>query len=114
MLLYNDHLVLYISSSNIRIFLVASSSANELVMDEVLRALEGALTTLLKGNIDVRSIIDNVDYVLLTIDELCEDGIIFETQADDIASRVLMKAVCHDNQETLYEAYQKARNQWLR
>eukprot|EP01083_Nonionella_stella_P289485 985073_1 len=113
-LLFNDHLVLYISSSNVRIFLVASSSANELVVDEVLRALESALTTLLKGTIDTRGIIDNMDYVLLAIDELCEDGIIFETEGDDIASRVLMKEITPMTQETLYEAYQNARDRWLR
>ena len=113
-LLYNDHLVLYMSSSNVRIIIVAASSANELVIDEVLRALESSLTTLLKGNIDTRGIIDNMDYVLLAIDELCEDGIIFETDGDDIASRVLMKEIAPMTQETLYEAYQKARDQWLR
>eukprot|EP00483_Globobulimina_turgida_P013639 UN13665 len=113
-LLYNDHLVLYISSSNVRIFIAASSSANELVIDEVLRALESSLTTLLKGTIDTRGIIDNMDYVLLAIDELCEEGIIFETEGDDIASRVLMKEITPMAQETLYEAYTKARDQWLR
>jgi len=115
-LLYDDHLVLYVSSSNVRIIVVASSSANELVIDEVLRALESSLTTLLKGNIDTRGIIDNMDYVLLAIDELCDDGIIFETDGDDIASRVVMKEIGTpvNGQETLYDAYQKARDQWLR
>merc|ERR1711971_217193 len=109
-----NHLVLYVSSSNVRIYLVASSTANELVIDEVLRALESALTTLLKGTIATRGIIDNMDYVLLAIDELCEEGIIFETEGDDIVSRVLMKEIAPMTQETLYDAYQKARDQWLR
>lgn len=117
-LLYNDHLVLYISSSNVKIFIIASSSANELVIDSVLRGIESALNTLLKGSIDARGIIDNMDYVLLAIDELCEDGIIFETSGDDIASRVVMNSSVGGgsavNQETLYEAYQKARDHWLR
>ena len=113
-MLYNDHLVLYISSSNVRIFVIASSSANELVIDQVLRGLENSLNTLLKGTIDTRGIIDNMDYVLLAIDELCEDGIIFETDGDDIASRVMMKDISPITQETLFEAYTKARDQWLR
>ena len=117
-LLYNDHLVLYISSSNVRIFVIASSSANELVIDEVISGLESSLNTLLKGTIDARGIIDNMDYVLLAIDEFCEDGIIFETEGDDIASRVLMKDVTQIKQETLGVAagvaYKRIRDQWLR
>ena len=108
-------MVLYLSCSNAKIFVIASGSANELVIDTVLRGLESALNTLLKGNIDARGIIDNMDYVLLAIDEVCEDGIIFETSGDDIASRVLMNSSgAPVTQETLYEAYQKARDQWLR
>ena len=114
MLLFNDHLVLYESSANVWIFVVAASSANELVIDEVLRAIEGAITTLLKGSIDTRGIVDNMDYVLLAIDELCEEGTIFETEADDIAFRVLMKEIAPMTQETLFDAYQRARDQWLR
>mmetsp|Transcript_46914 Transcript_46914/g.75084 ORF Transcript_46914/g.75084 Transcript_46914/m.75084 type:complete len:183 (+) Transcript_46914:84-632(+) len=113
-LLYGDHLVLYVSSSNVRIFLVAASSANELIMDQVLRALESSVTTLVKSTIDSRTIIDNMDYVLLAIDELCEDGIIFEADGDEIASRVVMKEIAPITQETLSEAWQKARDQWLR
>ena len=111
-------MVLYISSSNVKIFVIASSSANELVIDEVIGGLESALNTLLKGTIDARGIIDNMDYVLLAIDELVEDGIIFETEGDDIASRVLMKDVSQIKQETLGSAagvaYKRIRDQWLR
>eukprot|EP00484_Ammonia_sp_Unknown_P014334 CAMPEP_0197054502 /NCGR_PEP_ID=MMETSP1384-20130603/43008_1 /TAXON_ID=29189 /ORGANISM="Ammonia sp." /LENGTH=179 /DNA_ID=CAMNT_0042487713 /DNA_START=8 /DNA_END=547 /DNA_ORIENTATION=- len=117
-LLYNDHLVLYVSSSNVRIFVVAASSANELVIDEVISALENSLNTLLKGTIDARGVIDNMDYVLLALDEVCEDGIIFETDGDNIASRVLMKDVQQIKQETLSTAagvaYKRIRDQWLR
>eukprot|EP00485_Elphidium_margaritaceum_P007270 CAMPEP_0202703270 /NCGR_PEP_ID=MMETSP1385-20130828/16126_1 /ASSEMBLY_ACC=CAM_ASM_000861 /TAXON_ID=933848 /ORGANISM="Elphidium margaritaceum" /LENGTH=172 /DNA_ID=CAMNT_0049361093 /DNA_START=57 /DNA_END=575 /DNA_ORIENTATION=+ len=113
-LIYNNHLVLYVSSANVRIFVVASSTANELVVDEVLRALESALTTLLKGQIDTRGIIDNMDYVLLAMDEVCEDGIIFETEGDNISKRVLMKDISTMTQETLFDAYHKARDVWLK
>mmetsp|Transcript_56150 Transcript_56150/g.93581 ORF Transcript_56150/g.93581 Transcript_56150/m.93581 type:complete len:179 (+) Transcript_56150:47-583(+) len=117
-LLYNDHLVLYISSSNIRIFVVASASANELVIDEVITALENSLTTLLKGAIDARGIVDNMDYVLLAMDEVCEDGLICECDGDNIASRVLMKDISQIRQETISSAagvaYKRIRDQWLK
>lgn len=112
-LLLGEHLVLFISSQNIRIFLVTSSNANELIMDEVLRGFENALVTLLKTQIDSRNIIDNMDYVLLAMDELCEDGIIFETDGDSIAQRVLMKDASPLGQETLTDAWEKTKQQWL-
>ena len=79
-----------------------------------MRAIESAITTLLKGTIDTRGIVDNMDYVLLAIDELVEQGTIFETEGDDIAFRVLMKEIAPMTQETLFEAYQRARDQWLK
>lgn len=112
--MFGSHLVVYLSSMNVRIFVVASSSVNELVVDQVMRALEDALTSLLKGVIDTRGIIDNMDYVLLAIDELVDEGIIFQIDGEDISSRIMMSDLMSPTQETLYDAYQKARDQWLK
>ena len=113
-MVFGSHLVVYLSSMNVRIFVVASSSVNELVVDQVMRALEDALTSLLKGVIDTRGIIDNMDYVLLAIDELVDEGIIFQIDGEDISSRIMMSDLMSPTQETLYDAYQKARDQWLK
>ena len=83
-------------------------------MDDVLRGFENALTTLLKTQIDSRNIIDNMDYVLLAMDELCEEGIIFETDGDTIAQRVLMKDAAPTSQDqTLTEAWDNVKSKWM-
>ena len=117
-LLYEDHLVLFVSESNIKIFLISRSTSNELLMDSVIQGFLSSLQILLKNNIDVRGIIDNMDYVLLAIDELCDNGIIFETDGDTIASRVLMKDINTSsglkNDQTLMEVWEKTKGQWLK
>ncbi|ETO21215.1 hypothetical protein RFI_15990 [Reticulomyxa filosa] len=47
-MLYNDHLVLFKSFQTVRLLLIASPTANELIMDEVLKGLEDALNALLR------------------------------------------------------------------
>ena len=69
-----DHLILYVSITNIKVFLITKSESNELLMDSVLQGFQNALDNLLKSDIDTRSIIDNLDYVLLAMDELSDDG----------------------------------------
>ena len=46
----------------------------------------------MRGQLEKRVLLDNLDLVLLTVDELVDGGIILETDALLIANRVLMRA----------------------
>ena len=118
-MIHKNHLILFVSMNNVKIFLITNSSANELLMDSVIQGFLSGLQVLLKNNIDTRGIIDNMDYVLLAMDELCDNGIIFETDGDTIASRVLMKQISSNttgvkHDQTLLEVWEKTKGQWLK
>lgn len=46
-----------------------------------------------RGHVDRRTILDNLELVMLTIDELVDAGTILETDCQAIVSRVLMRGV---------------------
>lgn len=60
-------------------------------MDTVLNGLFTALNTLLRGQLESRNILDNLETVMLAVDELIDGGIILEIDPQSIVNRVLMR-----------------------
>lgn len=58
----------------------------------VLDSIFDTISTLLKGQVDKRTMFDNLELILLTIDEALDHGHIMELDPLAIVSRVLMKA----------------------
>ncbi len=46
---------------------------------------------MLRGKVEKQTILENLELILLTLDELVDDGIILEIDPLNIANRVLMK-----------------------
>jgi len=78
------------------VFIVGAKDENELLLLTVLNAFRDALDLLLKNQVDKRSMLENLDYVLLTLDELVDGGIVFETDVDEIFKRVSLKQAQDD------------------
>ena len=73
------------------LFVVGSASENELVLASVVDGLFEALSMLLPDSVEKRTILENLEYLFLLVDELVDGGIILETDPRALASRVLMK-----------------------
>jgi len=56
----------------------------------VLRMLQ-AVSGLLRGVVEKQTILENLELILLTLDELVDSGIILEISPADIQNRVMMK-----------------------
>lgn len=57
----------------------------------VLNGLFTALNTLLRGQMEGRNMLDNLETVMLAVDELVDGGIILEIDPQLIVNRVLMR-----------------------
>merc|ERR1719461_2816793 len=90
-LLYQNHVILYKTRNNTNIFVVANKDENELIVDQVLSAVDNSICHLVRNEVNKQTIIDNLDLVLLTFDEVVDMGIIFETDPDKIVNRVVMR-----------------------
>jgi len=90
-ILFENLIVVYKSNVDVHFFVVGDQDENELMLTSVLNAFFDAVTQLLRGANDKRSILDNLDTVLLALDEIIEDGIILEADHGSVVGRVAMK-----------------------
>lgn len=79
--------------SECKFFVVGSSDENELVLTAVLENIYEAVSSLLRGAVDKRTMLDNLELVLLAIDEVLDHGLVMELDAASIVNRVLMRGV---------------------
>jgi len=74
-----------------RFYVVGSTEENEIILNIVLDGLYMALNSLLRGQMESRNLLDNLETVMLTVDELVDGGIILEIDPQNIVNRVLMR-----------------------
>jgi hypothetical protein len=110
----DKYTAVYRNTVDVITYVIGLAEENELILLNVLNVAVEAISTLLRDRVDKRSVIDNVDYVFLTFDELVDDGIILETDAKSIVGRVALKSTDQDSslgEQTLSEAVQSLREQ---
>ncbi|KAL1738499.1 hypothetical protein HDZ31DRAFT_50896, partial [Schizophyllum fasciatum] len=83
-----DHLAVYRHSLDLIIYFVASPAENELMLSTALNSLVDAFNLLLRGQLEKRAVLENLDLILLCLDEAVDDGIILDTDSTALASRV--------------------------
>ncbi|KAJ2896162.1 Golgi-to-ER vesicle coat component [Coemansia aciculifera] len=87
-ILYDSQTVLFKYVNDAYFYLIGDPEENELLLSAVLNGLVDAISILLKHSIDKRSLLDNLDMVVLALDEAVDDGIALETDPNVIASNV--------------------------
>ncbi|KAL3898223.1 MAG: hypothetical protein SGCHY_002894 [Lobulomycetales sp.] len=86
--MFDGRVVLCKASLDVFLYLVGSPDENELILSAVLQTYYDALSILLRSQVEKRAIMDNLDLVFLALDETVSDGILLESDASIIASRV--------------------------
>ncbi|KAL2200071.1 Longin-like domain-containing protein [Corynascus similis CBS 632.67] len=86
-LLFDNRIVLYKMESDVAIYVVGSLDDNEILLYNVLLALRDSMHLLFKQSVDKRTIIENYDLVSLAVDEICDDGVVLETDPTIIVQR---------------------------
>lgn len=79
--------------ADVRFYVVGSGDENELIVNMVLDGLVDALAVLLGSGLEARTLLENLETVMLAVDELVDGGIILEIDPQAIASRVQMRGV---------------------
>ncbi|TYJ54156.1 hypothetical protein B9479_005167 [Cryptococcus floricola] len=90
------------------------STSNELMLFSTLNAFVDSVNLLLRGSVEKRNVLESLDLVMLAADETVDDGVILETDAAAIASRVSRpRPDTTDiviNEQTLMSAYTSIRD----
>eukprot|EP01041_Mallomonas_annulata_P011396 gene11396-23846_t len=89
--LFDQEIAVYRSGSDCKFFICGPVEENELILVGVLDVIYETVSSLLRGQVDKRTMLDNLELVLLTIDEALDHGHIMELESSSVSSRVLMK-----------------------
>lgn len=108
----DKYTAVYRNFADIFIYVIGLAEENELILLTVLNVATEAISSLLNDRVDKSSVIESIDYVFLTFDEIVDDGIILETDAKAIVTRVALKSNEPDSlgDQTLSDAVQMIRD----
>lgn len=117
---FKDYVVAYKQADDLFMFVVGGTDENELIMAEVLAALDETLHIIMRGQVFEEAVLEKLESLLLVIDELVDqEGVIMESEATELAARVGQQGGSFMDQvplgeQTLGQALQTARDQITR
>ena len=117
--LLDQHVLVYKFAADLLFYVCGAAEENEIILATVLNGFFDAVSLLLRGVLEKRTALENLDLVLLAIDELVDGGVILETDANVIANRVSMRGVEGEQatplaEQTLSQALLTAKEQITR
>ncbi|RXG68203.1 Coatomer subunit zeta-1 [Armadillidium vulgare] len=102
----------YRSNVDLFFYVMGSSHENELILLCVLTCLYDAVSLILRKNVEKKTLLENLDIILLAIDEICDGGVPLETDPQVIAQRVALRMEeTPFNDQTVSQVLQTAREQ---
>lgn len=103
---------IYQTNIDLFMFVVGSNNENELILLSVLKCLSDSLSHVLRKNVEKRFLMENLDIVMLTMDEICDRGIILESDPRAVFQRVALRSEdIPIGEQTVSQVYQSAKEQ---
>ncbi|EFJ23942.1 hypothetical protein SELMODRAFT_442701 [Selaginella moellendorffii] len=115
--LYEGHVVVFKFVADLYFYVTGREDENELILATVLQAFFDAVSILLRGNVDKKTVLENLDLILLCLDEIVDGGTVLETDANSIASKVAMRGAESDvpfSEQTFSQALATAKEHLTR
>jgi hypothetical protein len=84
--------IVYRSSVDLFFYVIGSTSENEIMLMNLLNCLFDSVSQMLRKNVEKKYLYDNLDLVYLLCDEICDNGVIVESDATQALQRVCFKA----------------------
>jgi hypothetical protein len=82
--LYESYLAVYKHSLDVIFYVISPATENELMTHAALVGFTDALSLLLRGQVEKRAILENLDLALLALDETVDDGCVFICVSSDV------------------------------
>ena len=104
--------IVYRSNVDVFFYVIGSTSENEIILVSVLNCLYDSLSIIFKKNMEKRVMMENMDSILLAFDEICDKGILLETDPSQVAQRVSFKeSEIPLGEQTVFDVLRSARDQ---
>ncbi|KAH6773563.1 SNARE-like superfamily protein, partial [Perilla frutescens var. hirtella] len=115
--MFESNIIVYKFVQDLHFYVTGGEDENEVILASVLQGFFDAVGILLRDNVDKREALENLDLILLCIDEIVDGGIILETDASSIASKVSSHSIDSGaplSEQTLSQALATAREHLTR
>ncbi len=89
-LILDSFTIVYKFLTDVAVCVISVADENELMVQSVCQAVDESLNQLLKGQVAKKTLIENLDLVLLTMDEIIHEGLLLENDSNLVVSRVCM------------------------
>jgi len=119
-ILFENCVAVYKAVSDAYFYVISDAGENELLVLSVLQALEESMSDLLRDQVNKCSLVENLDLLLLTIDEIVDDGNIVETDSSQVTNRVAQKGLekmeggAQGGDQTFAQAMNSAKDQFYK
>lgn len=111
-IMLNGLICTYRSNVDLFFYVIGSSQENELIILSVLQCLFNSISQILRKNVEERALHQNLDIVMLTIDEICDGGIIMEADPSVVVQRVALRTEDIPlGEQTVGQVFQSAKEQ---
>ncbi|KAF7634422.1 Clat_adaptor_s domain-containing protein [Meloidogyne graminicola] len=90
-ILLDGYICVYRSNVDLFFYVIGSSNENELILQSVLNCFYDSFSTVLRKNVEKRVLLDRIDLAFLILDELCDDGLVLETDSQAIVNSKAIK-----------------------
>jgi len=87
----DSFVIIYRPVADVNLYVMGGMDDNETMLDDVLNGFQEAFARIIKNQVDKRGIFENLDTVFLLIDEMIDEGLIFETDPLVLETRVALK-----------------------
>jgi coatomer subunit zeta len=87
-LIIQNYITVFTTTNDLIIYIMGDITENELVLAEVLNGLKDSLNQQFSDQFEKRTLLENFDFLLLTVEEMIDDGIIMELDSESITERV--------------------------
>lgn len=87
----DGNLAVHCMGQDIYFYVIGSVRENEILLQMVLEAFVNTLKSVLRGHLDKHTILDNLELLLLTVDEIVDAGSVLETDSTVLSKRVMLR-----------------------
>ncbi|CDW55249.1 coatomer subunit zeta 1 [Trichuris trichiura] len=91
-ILLDGLICVYKSSVDLYFCVIGSGQQDELILYSVLNCFYETVVHILKKSVEKKTLYECVDMVMLAIDEICDSGVILETDYNSVLSRLAFRS----------------------
>ncbi|VDM39229.1 unnamed protein product, partial [Toxocara canis] len=81
----------YRSNVDLFFYVMGGTNENEMVLVAALNCLYDSVSMVLRKNVEKKALLDNMDIAMLILDEICDNGVLLESEPQAVVSRCAVR-----------------------